>query len=141
MYLGLTRGGFRDVTLRSHLWRDNASLPFPERAVTVHSEGDTWVMEQLGEKQDFEAELSRLGIRHEDFTLRVRRARPAEAGLWAYHYAVRVTNCQSAKSDIYWGGPGENWVAQFARDLAGGYFGQSPIVDRGAGAPQPGANR
>src|SRR5438105_12029033 len=31
------------------------ALPFPERAVTVHSEGDT---------QDFEAELSRLGIRH-----------------------------------------------------------------------------
>jgi hypothetical protein len=48
--------------------------------MAVHSEGDTWVMEQLGEKQDFEAELSRLGYRHEDFILRVRRARPAVTG-------------------------------------------------------------
>jgi hypothetical protein len=65
----------RDVTFRSYLRRENAPLPFAERAMAVHSEGDTWVMEQLGKKQDFEAELSRLGYRHEDFILRVRRAR------------------------------------------------------------------
>src|SRR5438105_13309257 len=47
-----------DVTFLSHLRRDNAPLPFPERAVTVQSEGETWIMEQLGEKQDFEAEQS-----------------------------------------------------------------------------------
>jgi hypothetical protein len=123
MYLGLTRPGSRDVTLLSRLRRDNAPLPFPERAVTVHSEGDTGVMEQLGEKQDFEAVLSRLGFRHEDFTLRVRRARSAVADPWSSYYAVRVTNCQSAKSNIYWGGPGENWVAQVARDLADGFLG------------------
>jgi hypothetical protein len=127
--------------LLSRLRRDNAPSSIPERAVSVYSESDTWVMEQLGEKQDFEAELSRLGIRHEDFTLRVRRARPANAGDWAYYYAVRVTNCQSAKSNIYWGGPGENWVAQFARDLADRFFGFSPILDRGAGAPRPGVTR
>jgi len=130
-----------DVTFLSHLRRDNAPLPFPERAVTVHSEGNTWIMEQLGEKQDFEAELSRLGIRHEDFTIRVRRARPAAIGSWAYHYAVRVTNCQSAKSNIYWGGAGENWVAQFARDLADGFFGQTPLLDQSAGRPQPRMSR
>ena len=50
--------------------------------MTVRSEGDTWVMEQLGEKQDFEAELSRLGFRHEDFIVSVRRARPAAASPW-----------------------------------------------------------
>lgn len=103
---------------------------FPERAVTVHSIGDTWVMEQLGEKQDFEVELTRLGFRHEDFFIHVRRARPARAGVWASHYAVRVTNRQSAKSNIYWGGPGENWVEQFARDLADGFFGPSPNLTR-----------
>ena len=54
--------------------------------MTVHSEGETWIMEQLGEKQNFEAELSRLGIRHGDFTIRVRRARPPATGSWAYHY-------------------------------------------------------
>jgi hypothetical protein len=108
--------------------------------VTVHGLGDTWVMEQLGEKQDFEAELSRLGFRHEDFILRVRRARPASARSWAYHYAVRVTNSQSAKSNIYWGGAGENWVAQFARDLTDGYFGRSPTLD-GHGASWHRMNR
>jgi hypothetical protein len=127
--------------LLSRLRRDNAPLPFPERAVTVHSEGDTGVMEQLGEKQDFEAELSRVGIRHEDFTLRVRRARSVVADPWSSHYAVRVTNCQSAKSNIYWGGPGENWVAQFARDLADGFFGHTPMLHRVAGTPRPGVNR
>jgi hypothetical protein len=109
--------------------------------MAVHSEGDTWVMEQVGEKQDFEAELSRLGIRHEDFIIRVRRARPAVTGSWAYHYAVRVTNCPSAKSNIYWGGAGENWVAQFARDLADGFFGHATIRDRSAGIPRPVVNR
>ena len=109
--------------------------------MTVHSEGDTWIMEQLGEKQDFEAELSRLGIRHEDFTIRVRRARPASTSSWAYHYAVRVTNCLSAKSNIYWGGAGENWVAQFTRDLADGLFGQTPVLDRSASTQQPRVTR
>ena len=108
--------------------------------MTVRSEGDTWVMEQLGEKQDFEAELSRLGFPHEDFTLRVRRARPATDS-WTSHYAVRVTNRQSAKSNIYWGGPSENWVAQFVRDVADGFFGQAPTLHRVAGTPRPWMNR
>ena len=109
--------------------------------MTVHSEGDTWIMEQLGEKQDFESELSRLGIPHEDFTIRVRRAHPAATGSWAYHYAVRVTNRQSAKSNIYWGGAGENWIAQFAQDLADGFFGQAPVLDQSARTPRPRVTR
>jgi hypothetical protein len=131
----------RDVTFPSYLRRENAPLPFPERAVTVHSEGDSWIMEQLGEKQDFEAELSRRGIRHEDFTIRVRHARPTSTGSWAYHYAVRITNCQTAKSNFYWGGAGENWVAQFARDLADGFFGHAPVRDRSPRIPRPVVNR
>ena len=41
--------------------------------MTVHCEGDCRLLEQLGEKQDFEAELSRLGFRHQDFILHVLR--------------------------------------------------------------------
>ena len=33
--------------------------------------GDSQVLEQIGEKQDFECELSRVGFRHEEFTVHV----------------------------------------------------------------------
>jgi hypothetical protein len=39
--------------------------------MTVYREGDCTLVEQLGEKQEFEAELTRLGFKHEDFTLHV----------------------------------------------------------------------
>jgi hypothetical protein len=106
----------------------------------VRSEGDTRVMEQLGEKQDLEAALSRLGFRHEDFVVTVRRAQPKAAGAWAFHYAVRIANRETAKSHIYWGGLGENWVAYFARDLAAGLFGRSPIQRQFAVKPRPDLN-
>lgn len=82
--------------------------------MTVRCEGDSWIMEQLGEKQDFEAELSRLGLRHEDFALHVRRG--ALGGItraWDSNYAVRVSDLVTGSWGVYWGGPGENWVAQF----------------------------
>ena len=41
--------------------------------MAVRCEGDSREMEQLGEKQDFEAELSRMGFMHEAFILYVRR--------------------------------------------------------------------
>ena len=91
--------------------------------MTVRCEGDSWAMEQAGEKQDFEAELSRLGLRHEDFTLHVRRGRLG--GLdrgWGAHYAVRVTNNVTGNRGIYLGGAGEAWVAQFAADAANGLY-------------------
>ena len=91
--------------------------------MTVKCEGDSRVMEQVGEKQDFEAELSRLHLRHEDFVLHVRRGRLG--GLdrgWSSHYAVRVTNTATGNRGIYLGGPGENWVAVFASDVAGGKY-------------------
>jgi hypothetical protein len=80
-------------------------------------------MEQLGEKQAFEAELTRLGLRHEDFALHVRRS--GLGGIdrgWNAHYAVRVSDVVSGSRGIYWGGPGENWVAQFATDVAKGVY-------------------
>ena len=96
--------------------------------MAVQCEGDCWIMEQLGEKQDFEAQLSRLGFRHEDFALHVRRADLGRGNrAWASHYAVRVSNVANGKRNIYWGGPGEEWVAQFVVDAGRGFFGE-PIV-------------
>ena len=91
--------------------------------MTVRCEGDSWVMEQMGEKQDFEAELSRLGIPHENFTLHVRRGGVGVIEtVRRSHYAVRVTHTITGSRGIYWGGPGENWVAQFATDVARGMY-------------------
>ena len=96
--------------------------------MAVRCEGDSWRMEQVGEKQDFEAELSRLGFRHEDFDLYVRGASFGESNrAWTAHYAVRVTNSAAGKRNIYWGGPGEEWVEQFAADARNGLYGDFPI--------------
>ena len=91
--------------------------------MTVRCVGDSRIMEQLGEKQDFEAELSRVGRRHEDFALHVRRS--GLGGIdrgWDSHYAVRVSDLVTGSRGIYWGGPGENWVAEFAADVAKGVY-------------------
>jgi len=95
--------------------------------MAVRCDGDSWRMEQIGEKQDFEAELSRLGFRHEDFALYVRGASFGGSNhVWSAHYAVRVTNTGAGKRNIYWGGPGEDWVAQFAADARSGLYGELP---------------
>jgi hypothetical protein len=61
--------------------------------MAVQCGGDSRVMEQLGEKQDFECKLSRLGFKHEDFALYVRResAHGTET-VWAANYTVQVAN-------------------------------------------------
>ena len=96
--------------------------------MTVRCDGDSWIMEQVGEKQDFEAELSRLGLRHEDYSLHVRRGGMGGIARGrGSHYAVRVTNIVTGVRGIYWGGPGETWVAQFATDVARGMYRDLPI--------------
>ena len=103
--------------------------------MTVRCDGDAWIMEQLGEKQDFESELSRLGFSHEDFILHVRRAGFGGVNRsWSSHYAVRVSNIASGKRNVYWGGPTENWVEQFAADAAQGIYGEAPLQYRSAGS-------
>jgi hypothetical protein len=95
-----------------------------ERAMTVRCEGDCKVMEQLGEKQDFEAELSRQGFAHEAFLLYVRRGnKSGSGGAWAANYSVRVSHIPTRRQGIYWGGPGEHWVNEFATDIARGFYG------------------
>ena len=99
--------------------------------MTVRCEGDSWVMEQLGEKQDFEAELSRLGLRHEDFALHVRRGGLGRINRgWGSHYAVRVTHTVIGHRSFYLGGPGECWVAQFAIDASRGMYLQSSVLGK-----------
>ena len=95
--------------------------------MTVRCEGDAWVMEQIGEKQDFEAELTRQGLKHEDFTLHVRRGGLGGIvkGLGS-RYAVRVTHVVTGNHRTYWGGTRENWVAQFAHDAATGNYRAMP---------------
>jgi hypothetical protein len=96
--------------------------------MAVRCEGDSWVMEQLGEKQDFECELTRLGFEHEDFALCVRRANPSGTRpAWTANYAVLVTNLHTARHMIYWGGPGQEWVEQFVADVTNGMYGQPTI--------------
>jgi len=41
--------------------------------MTVRCVGDCRLLEQVGEKQDFECMLTSRGLRHEEFVLRVRR--------------------------------------------------------------------
>jgi hypothetical protein len=93
--------------------------------VTVSCEGDCEVIEQLGEKQDFETELTRLGYRHEDFTLHVLRStargKPAD---WSQDYSVTVTAVASGKAGVYDGGPTHDWVRQCASDLCRGVLGR-----------------
>jgi hypothetical protein len=91
--------------------------------MTVHCEGDCRLLERLGEKQDFEAELSRLGLGHETFTLHVLRqtseGRKAEPG---QNYSVTVTNVVTERSHLYQGGLSLNWVRQFSLDLMDGVY-------------------
>lgn len=91
--------------------------------MTVHCEGDCWLVEQLGDKQDFEAELTRQRYKHEDYTLDVlRETAPGKKVQSSQYYAVTVSNVVSGQRQVYYGGPGENWVAQFSADLARGCY-------------------
>ena len=59
--------------------------------MAVRCSGDCRPMEQVGEKQDFESTLTRHGMLHEDFMLRV--SRPDETvrdDAWSHDYVVTV---------------------------------------------------
>ena len=92
--------------------------------MTVHCEGECAVLEQLGERYEFETELTRHGFRHEDFALHVIRERPRPPkSEWVQRYAVTVVNVRADRRRVYRGGGRQRWVAEFARDLAVGAFG------------------
>jgi hypothetical protein len=91
--------------------------------LTVHCEGDCHIVEQLGEKQDFEAALSRLGFRHEHFTLHVVRIDPRGSAWGKQGYSVTVANVVNERHRVYRGGSSQDWISQCTRDLEGGFFG------------------
>ena len=84
--------------------------------MSVVCEGDSRIMEQLGEKQDFETALTARGYAHELFDLNVRTAGPST-------YTLVMTYLPTRRRTIYWGGPGKNWVRQFTSDLSLGVYG------------------
>jgi hypothetical protein len=98
-------------------------MPGPDLPMTVHCEGECHVIEQLGEKQDFEATLSRLGFRHEHFTLHVVRPRARASGWQQQDYSVTVANVVTERQRVYRGGPAWEWVRECTRDLTSGFFG------------------
>jgi hypothetical protein len=98
-----------------------------DNSMTVYCEGDRSLVEQLGEKQDFECELTRQGFKHEDFTLHVLRQIPrGPKAAWSNDYSVTVTNIVTARSHVYEGGPKWNWVTRSSLDLANGAYGPPP---------------
>ena len=102
--------------------------------MTVYGEGDCSLVEQLGEKQEFEAELTRLGFKHEDFTLHVlRQVPPGPKTAWSNGYSATVSNVASGHSRVYQGGPKRNWVAQSSLDPANGAYGPTAAERSGHG--------
>ena len=91
--------------------------------MTVHCEGDCAVIEQLGEKQDFEAHLTRLGFRHEYFVLHVGRPHRGSSGWTKQDYTVTVANVMTERQRVYQGSPSKDWLQECVRDLSIGYFG------------------
>jgi hypothetical protein len=92
--------------------------------MTVRCAGDGRLMEQVGEKQDFEVALTRHGLLHEDFLLRVRRPSvAADNDEWNRYYVVTVVAVATDRRHSYRGGPRHDWVLQFANDLASGAYG------------------
>lgn len=100
--------------------------------MSVLCSGQSGVLEQLGEKQDFETELSRRGYRHEEFTLHVERDRRfGSRGGWNPRYEVKITHAPTQTVRSYVGGTRQNWVATFTRDLMAGLYGE-PTLRRAA---------
>lgn len=92
--------------------------------MTVHCERECHVIEQLGEKQDFESALSRRQFKHDDFILYVlRENHPGGKSRWSPNYSVSVTNVKIGRTNTYAGGPNRDWEAKFSVDLAKGVFG------------------
>lgn len=110
--------------------------------MAVSCSGRTRVLEQVGEKQDFEIELSRRGFRHEDFTLHV--LSHDDSGLpdpWNPRYRVRVIHRPTQTAKTYDAGPRERWVACFATDLVEGRYGRPTVSQPLPTQPQSGRHR
>ena len=81
--------------------------------MAVRCTGEAALLEQLGEKQDFECLLTALGFRHEDLALSVRRVTRRSLGD-ARAYAVSVMRAGCGVRHVYLGGPAHAWIERFA---------------------------
>ena len=81
-------------------------------------QGDHRLLEADG-KQDFERELTRLGLDPSKFLVEIRREPdlPGADGLAAIRYVVYITDLEHPERDTLklHGGHAENWIAQFDR--------------------------
>ena len=109
--------------------------------MAVRCVGDSALLEQLGEKQDFECLLTTQSLQHEDFLLHVRRLVHRQPGPdWSCNYSVRVTCITTGVRHVYLGGPPHEWLPRFAADVMKGVYGR--IADTPLGAPpMPSARR
>lgn len=106
--------------------------------MAVRCTGETTLLEQLGEKQDFECLLTALGLRHEDFAIAVRRMTRGSLGD-ARVYAVTVMRHDRGVRHVYLGGLAYAWTERFAAHVSRGYFGCRPAIAgarRARSAPQ-----
>jgi hypothetical protein len=87
--------------------------------MAVRCTGEATLLEQLGERQDFECLLTALGLRHEDFALSVRRVVRRNLGD-ASVYAVTVIRHDRDVRHVYLGGPAHAWTERFAANAARG---------------------
>jgi hypothetical protein len=102
--------------------------PFARHFMSVACTGRVRVIEQLGEKQDFEAELSRRGFRHEEFELHVEAVKSSRSAAgWDAGYEVEVRHDPTQEVRTYRGGPRRNWVRSFVKDLVAGQYGEPTL--------------
>ena len=87
--------------------------------MSVQWQGDHKLLDKTREKQDFESELRRLGYDPSQFVVLVRRevGAPGPEGK-PTRYKLYVNQVgPGQKTLILEGGPGNNWIAQFVREL------------------------
>ena len=86
--------------------------------MSVEWQGDHKLLDASDEKEDFERELSRLGLDPSKFLAEVRREPdlPGADGLYTIRYNVYITDLEHPDRDTWKveGGHGKNWIAQFA---------------------------
>ena len=96
--------------------------------MSVACTGDPRLIEQLGEKQDLEAELTRRGFPHEDFSIHVEMAKGTDSRtMWDPGYEVEVIHRPTQAIRLYRGGPRKNWVRAFLQDLLAGVYGEPTL--------------
>ena len=85
----------------------------------IEWQGDHRLLDESGEKQDLEHELTRLGLDPSKFLIEVRREPdlPGANGIYAIRYNIFITDLEHPDRDTWklHGGHGDRWIAQFVQ--------------------------